>query len=329
MLTLATVITIGTTPLSAQRRSTGTTNTATREQGSSTQTRNQTQTQNRNQTQTQSNTNTQRRETATPQTNRNQTQTQTQTQTQPQNNANRRNSSTSVSTNNNNNNNNNNNRNVNTPDARRTTENARTTYRLDENDSRYRPNSNFSGNNQYWSFNNRPGNMNYNRNDRNFYRNYNFHTYSHWNRQWETYYWNVYSWRDYYRAYHTQSYLFHRNYVFNTRYGHVIKRFNNSSRPIIFYHRNIAYYCYNGHFFRHVRGVGYVLVDIPFGITFSTLPYEYERVYINGYLYFRIGNLFFERTPMGFSLIHYPERYYAFEIGFRNGGYFFGDDIYW
>jgi hypothetical protein len=66
-----------------------------------------------------------------------------------------------------------------------------------------------------------------------------------------------------------------------------------------------------------------VLVDVPFGMAFEYIPDDYERVYINGFLYFRIGNLFFESTNLGFQLVHYPERYYAFNDGYLNEGFHF------
>ena len=72
-----------------------------------------------------------------------------------------------------------------------------------------------------------------------------------------------------------------------------------------------------------------MLVDVPFGVVFNGIPNGYERVYINGYLYFRVGNLFFEFTNNGFQLVHYPERYYAYDEGYLNEGYYFGDDLYY
>ena len=64
---------------------------------------------------------------------------------------------------------------------------------------------------------------------------------------------------------------------------------------------------------------------MPYGFSFEYLPGNYERVYINGYLYFRVGNLFFEYANQGFRLVHYPERYLAYETGYSNGGYYFED----
>jgi hypothetical protein len=64
---------------------------------------------------------------------------------------------------------------------------------------------------------------------------------------------------------------------------------------------------------------------MPFGMTFEYLPADYESVYINGFLYFRVGNLFFERTGFGFSLVHYPERYYTYNDGYSSQGFRFND----
>lgn len=357
ILIIATVITTGINPATAQRRSTGITNTETREQTQPAQrnvdsnntrssasgnersnTRNSQTTTTRQNTNreatrpaaTRSNPNTQRQNNATRQQNNT---TRQQNNVTRQTNRNQPNNSPAVRSENNTNRRNNTaspntrrneySRPVTNPNARQATENARRIYRLDENDSRYNP----RGNSRYWSQNDRPGSMNYNRNDRDFYRNYDYMKYNHWNSQWEEYRWNLYSWRDYYSAYNPHSYLFHRYYVHHPVYGHVIRKF--TVRPVIFNHNGIKYYCYDGHFFRRVRGIGYVLVDIPFGMTFDSLPRSYERVHINGDLYFRIGNIFFERTNFGFVLIHYPERYYSLDDGFRNEGYYFDDDIYW
>ena len=202
----------------------------------------------------------------------------------------------------------------------------RSFYRHDNNDRRYTPNKNFHGNNKYWSGNNRPNSMNYNHANRNFYRKYDYRHYNHWDRSWENYRWNVRSWRDYYNGYNPYAYRYNRYYYHHPVYGDVIRKFVH--RPNIFIHNHHRYYSFDGHFFRFVNGIGYVLVDLPFGLVFEQLPYAYDRVYINGYLYFRIGNLFFEYTNMGYQLVHYPERYYSYNDGYMNQGYYF-DDIYY
>ncbi len=212
------------------------------------------------------------------------------------------------------------------PEARNNPSRAREIYRHDEHDSRYTPNSNYRGSNRYWANTYRPGNMNYNRNDRDFYRRYDFRTYNHWDRSWENYRWNLGSWRDYYGGYNPYSYRYYKFYYHHPVYGHVIKRFD--FRPMVFIHNHNRYYCYDGHFFRYRRGIGYILVDIPFGIMFDQMPVGYDRVYINGYLYFRVGNLFFEFTNLGYRLVHYPERYFSYNDGYMNEGYYFDDDVY-
>ncbi|WP_346854994.1 hypothetical protein [uncultured Draconibacterium sp.] len=207
------------------------------------------------------------------------------------------------------------------------TTNNRNYYRVDKSDKRYAPNSSYKGSSRYWTKNYRPEKMNYNHKDRNYYSHYNYNNYSHWDRRWERYRWNHSSWRDYYYGYNPRSYVYHKNYYYHNHYGHVIQRFDYS--PQVFVHNHHNYYCYNGHFFRYRMGVGYVLVDLPFGFEFDYMPRGYERVYINGYMYFRLGNLFFEWGNHGFSLVHYPERYYAYNDGYIGEGYHFNDDFYY
>ncbi len=209
--------------------------------------------------------------------------------------------------------------------ARANTRDGRRIYNLDRNDKRYSVNRNYNGNNTYWSGNFRADNRRYDMHDRRFYKNYDYRKYNHWNHEWEHYRWNVNSWVDYYSHYYPYSYRYHKYYYHHPVYGHVIRRFIH--RPMVFYHNNHNYYSYDGHFFRFQRGVGYVLVDLPFGVVFDYLPHDYERVFINGYLYFRVGNLFFETTDFGFRLVHYPERYFAYQDDFHNDGYYFDDDF--
>ena len=194
-------------------------------------------------------------------------------------------------------------------------------YRIDENDRRYSPSRDYRGSNSYWSGNNRPDRLNYNRDSKRFYRNYDYNHYTHWDRSWESYRWNFNSWSDYYSGYNPYSYRYYRYYYHHPYYGHVIRRFVNP--PMMFIHNHINYYCYDGHFFRYQSGIGYVLVDMPYGMVFEYIPVGYERVYINGYPYFRVGNLFFEFDNFGFHLVHYPERYYSINISFSNNGFSF------
>ncbi len=190
---------------------------------------------------------------------------------------------------------------------------------INENDRRYSPNKNYRGSNKKWTGDYRPSNMNYNYSTRDFYRRYDYNKYHHWDRNWENYHWNANSWRDYYRGYNPYSFKYNKYYYHHYRYGHVLRKF--VYPPVVFIHNHNRYYCYDGHFFRYHRRIGYVLVDIPFGFSFDYLPMEYERVYINGYMYFRIGNLFFEYSDFGYRLIHYPERYFSIHVDFAYNNY--------
>lgn len=177
----------------------------------------------------------------------------------------------------------------------------------------------YKGSNKYWS----PEYRNESRGNKRNYGDINYNNYKHWERSWENYRWNHNSWRNYYGYYNPYSYRNHKHYYHHHYYGHVIRRFVH--KPQIYIHNHTRYYCYDGYFFRYRSGVGYVLVDVPFGMAFEYLPDNYERVYINGYLYFRVGNLFFERTNYGFLLVHYPERYYAYNDGYHCEGFRFND----
>jgi len=191
-------------------------------------------------------------------------------------------------------------------------------YNHNEDDVRYKPNRDYRGSDKYWSPELRG--------DKYAKKRYNWHNYNHWDRNWETYRWNNNSWQNYYGFYDPYSYRHHKHYYHHHYYGHVIRRF--VYRPQIYIHNHTKYYCYDGFFFRYRSGVGYVLVDIPFGFTFEYLPDDYERVYINGFMYFRVGNLFFENTEFGFRLVHYPERYFSYKDGYSNEGFWFNDMNY-
>lgn len=196
------------------------------------------------------------------------------------------------------------------PDSRTnkvTSSRSRNDNRYD--DKRYTPTRDFRGSKKYWDKNRRPSKMNYNRANRKFYKNYNYRTYNHWDRKWEHYRWNRTSWVDYYAGYNRYSYRYHPYYYHHNYYGHVISRFN--YQPQVFVYNNNEYYNFDGNFFMYRPGIGYILVDIPLGMVFDYLPNSYEQVNINGYLYFRVGNLFFEHNGFGFELVHFPGRYFG------------------
>ncbi len=192
-------------------------------------------------------------------------------------------------------------------------------YNLNTNDVRYRPTRDYKGKDKYWTSDFR----NENRNLYNHGHKFNYNKYNHWDHMWEGYRWNHNSWVNYYSFYNPYSYRNNKYYYHHNYYGHVMRKFE--YRPQIYIHNNVKYYCYDGNFFRYHKGVGYVLVDMPFGMTFNYLPKDYEKVYINGYLYYRVGNVFFEHTNYGFQLVHYPERYFSYNDGYHNEGFRFND----
>lgn len=192
--------------------------------------------------------------------------------------------------------------------------NNRKRYQLNENDERYRVNNNYKGSKTNWTSEMRKDHKHNHKNLKSGYNN-------HWDNSWQNYCWNHNSWYNYYSYYDRYSYCNHKYYYHHAYYGHVIRRF--VVQPVVFTHNHYRYYCYDGHFFRYRPGVGYILVDIPYGMTFEYLPNDYERVYINGYMYFRVNNLFFEYTHEGYQLIHYPERYYAYDANYCNNGFSF------
>lgn len=198
-------------------------------------------------------------------------------------------------------------------------ENNRNKYHLDENDSRYKANHSYKGNQAYWTSSNRNTVQN------NVYIN-NSHLNYYWDRSWENYCWNKNSWVNYYSYYNPYSYRHHKHYYHHHYYGHVIRTF--VSPPAVYVYNHHNYYCYDGHFFNFHPGIGYVLVDVPYGLTFQYIPDNYELVHINGFLYFRVGNLFFDYIPGGFRLVHYPERYYAWDADYCNGGLSFEAHIF-
>ncbi|MBN1819611.1 MAG: hypothetical protein JXR31_16780 [Prolixibacteraceae bacterium] len=165
---------------------------------------------------------------------------------------------------------------------------------------RDRPSRNYKGSDNYWTGNNHNDILRNNRNSRNA---------RYWDRHWENYRWNNRSWRDYYGSYRPHAYLYNKYYFHHPKYGHVIRRFIN--KPVIFVYNHVPYYCYDGYFYNYRRGIGYILTDLAYNLIFPELPYGYETVYINGYVYFRVGNLFFEYVGNGYQLVYYPEMFLA------------------
>ena len=92
-----------------------------------------------------------------------------------------------------------------------------------------------------------------------------------------------------------------RRYRYNhPHYGMVYKRFHH--HPVRVRHYNRDYYFYGGQCFRYYNGIGYVRVDFPRNIVLVDLPFQYDRVWIGPHVYYRYGNMIFERCDRGYRL---------------------------
>lgn len=94
------------------------------------------------------------------------------------------------------------------------------------------------------------------------------------------------------------------DYYEHPRYGRVYQRFDRN--PVAFHHDRDDYYYYGNHFYSYRRGVGYCVVDAPRNVYFRQLPVACERVYVNGNVLFRNGDLFFQLSPRGYALVNLP-----------------------
>jgi hypothetical protein len=94
------------------------------------------------------------------------------------------------------------------------------------------------------------------------------------------------------------------NYYEHPRYGRVYERFDYS--PVVFHSSRDDYYYYGDHFYVYKRGVGYCVAEPPRSSYFKRLPVECERVYVNGNVFFRHGELFFQLSPRGYVMVSAP-----------------------
>lgn len=94
------------------------------------------------------------------------------------------------------------------------------------------------------------------------------------------------------------------NYVNHPKYGRVYQRFDHS--PVVFRHSHGNYYYFGNNFYSYRKGLGYYVVEAPRHMYFSDLPFRCERVYANGKVYFRNGDLFFSYSPRGYVIVPSP-----------------------
>jgi len=93
----------------------------------------------------------------------------------------------------------------------------------------------------------------------------------------------------------------HERYAYHhPRYGNVYRQF--SSAPVHLKHAHGDIYYHSGHYYSYRPQVGYVQIAMPYGYIFATLPGRYERVRSGGHVYFRVGDMMFERCGHGYRL---------------------------
>lgn len=96
----------------------------------------------------------------------------------------------------------------------------------------------------------------------------------------------------------------HKNYSHHPKYGKVYQRFDHN--PLVFRHSHGNYYYSGNNFYSYRKGIGYYVVEPPRHAYFRDLPFRCERVYANGQVYFRNGDLFFSYSPRGYVIVPSP-----------------------
>ena len=110
--------------------------------------------------------------------------------------------------------------------------------------------------------------------------------------------------REYRPKYNNRYKHYEANYFEHPKYGRVYQRFDYN--PIVFHHDRDNYYYYGDHFYTYRRGIGYCVVEPPRNVYFNSIPDECERVYVDGHLLFRHGDLFFQLSPRGYVMAPSP-----------------------
>lgn len=123
---------------------------------------------------------------------------------------------------------------------------------------------------------------------------------NHENKSWKS--------REYHRGYRPEYSVRHKHYESDyyehPRYGRVYHRFDDDA--VVFHNDRNDYYYYGNHFYNYRRGVGYCVIEPPRHVYFRQLPIECERVYLNGNIFFRNGDVFFQLSPRGYSIVPSP-----------------------
>ncbi|MDP2337279.1 MAG: hypothetical protein Q8N05_12680 [Bacteroidota bacterium] len=111
--------------------------------------------------------------------------------------------------------------------------------------------------------------------------------------------------RDEYRPQYSQRNGYSRqNYYNHSQYGRVYNRFDRN--PMVFEHSRGNYYYSGNNFYRYNDRIGYCRIEPPRNVYFRDLPFDCDRVYIGGQVFFRNGDLFFQLSRRGYVIVPSP-----------------------
>lgn len=88
------------------------------------------------------------------------------------------------------------------------------------------------------------------------------------------------------------------------RYGRVYNKFDHN--PVVFRHDRGNYYYYGNRFYTYHKGVGYCVTEPPRHVYFRHLPADCSQIHVNGQVFFRNGDLFFQLSPRGYAIVPSP-----------------------
>lgn len=107
--------------------------------------------------------------------------------------------------------------------------------------------------------------------------------------------------KQYHKKHYDNHYRYDKRYEYrHPKYGHVYKKFR--SKPVRIHHHHGDYYFHSGHYYRHHPRIGYVRIEFPRHLVFASLPFHCELVRVGPHVYYRYGDLYFERFEHGFRL---------------------------
>ena len=95
-----------------------------------------------------------------------------------------------------------------------------------------------------------------------------------------------------------------RSYSNHPQYGRVHESFD--QEPVIFRNSHGDYYYSDNQFYTYRDGIGYCEVEPPREVYFTDLPFDCNRVYVNGHTFFRNGDLYFSHSPRGYVIVPPP-----------------------